>query len=524
MNLNFGKCALGAEVDRILHTFLDESPSTGEVSLTGDEPWNNKQEGFIWARGTQTDLSGSGQEYLVDLNDGDSNPSAGVRLEKSDDDQEERYRDDAGNVVSGSLAGPNIVIENTIRTYGLSWNNNLGLVTLVGGGAIKQYTFTPKDAVFADDGFTKKRVGERNGGSNPFTGTITEYEIGNLYHSSAALGKRMQHSNSLILLGGGQSLMSGHWDSQESSGNAGYVAFVTDGAALYSKEIIPIDGAEGGSGLSIRTDADEYWWDDVTTNEPGEVYHAFVTAAGQVGATPDWCFWSQGEADSHVIDTGGEITAAEYKALLLLLFQRMRTDLNPDLKIGIQGIGRRTTFSNTGGIQTIREIQQELADENSWIYILGYSHDADLYTDNIHLSDAGYTLVAPRLIRRAADIDGETVTGSTVGPTMTGASRSSTTVTVTIAHDAGTDITPTAPTDIVGFRFFDDGVEISITDAVRTNATTVTLELGSTPSGVEELYYCYDDATDITDANISEVLKDNSAQAMPLVPAKVTVT
>lgn len=502
-------------------TYVDNSPAAGLVNLTGSEPWNSKSEGFAWIRATPTDLSIGTDQYVFDMNNGSSNPSLGVRIEP-DDETRVRYRDDGGANLNSNDLEANRSVENTLRTYGVSWSNSQGLFNVVCGGAHAQETFTPGLGVFSDDTWENLYIGSRNGGSQPFTGTYEFLEIGSAFISRRALGLRMRHANMFVFIGGGQSLMSGHWSNSAATGNDdGYISFIETADALYNgAEVLTIEGATGASGLSDLTNGSSYWWHR-TNQLPGPAYDTWKAAAYDIGATPSWSLWAQGEADSAVIDNASEITAAQYKADLLAMFTQMRNDLNNQLQIGIQGLGRRSSgHSNPGGIQTIREIQQELAAENSWIHILGYSYDQALQ-DDVHLTDAGYASVAQRLIRRAAKIDGKSVSGSTSGPQITAAVRSGTTVSVTISHDAGTDFTPSS--GIVGFRFFDGGSEITINSAVRTDATTVTLTLASTPTGVEELYYCYDDASDITNANVGSVLKDNSTEALPLIPAKITL-
>ena len=184
------------------------------------------------------------------------------------------------------------------------------------------------------------------------------------------------------------------------------------------------------------------------------------------------------------------------------------------MPVVIQRIGRQTSFTNTGGIQAVRDVQFELAAENSWIHLGPDSYDQVLF-DNVHFNDTGSEVMGTRWGNRVLDILGFTV-ASAVGPSISSASRSGTTVTVTIDHDGGSDITPA--TGIEGFHFFDDSSEISINSAVRTNATTITLTLASTPTGVETLYYIYDDEDPLTLAN---VVKDNAATSMPLQSTKL---
>lgn len=505
-----------------ISSLLETNPSPGLISLNGTEPWNSKEEGFMWVRLTPTDLSAtSGDQYVMDMNDGGSSPSAGMRIREGDSDTcGNRYRDDSGDLSSQRL-NRNPAIEDTLKTIGFSWSNSQGLIRIISGGLYEEGSFAPDGGSFASAGFSRLYIGSRNGGSDAFTGTLDAYEVGSSFLSFSQLMGRMTHANTKVIAGAGQSLMDDHFDSTESGGTPGFNVFVAQGAALYSgaPEVLAVNGSTGSSALSNLSNGASYWWHR-TNQEAGPAYSTFLTTLQTQGLTPSWVFWAQGEEDSHYINGGGP-TRAQYKADLLALFTMMRNTLNTNLQIGIQGIGRRSSgYSNTGGIQTIREIQQELAAENSWIHILGYSYDTTL-TDEVHLSDAGYTSVATRMIRNAADIDGESVSGSLAGPSISGASRTGTSVTVTIAHDGGSDFTPTS--GIVGFRFFDDGSEISISSTVRTDATTITLTLASAPSGIETLYYCYDDASDITNANVTSVVRDNSSEALPLIPTKITL-
>lgn len=140
-------------------------------------------------------------------------------------------------------------------------------------------------------------------------------------------------------------------------------------------------------------------------------------------------------------------------------------------------------------------------------------------TDYQHISDAGMAIKGAWGARLAADADGQSVSGPVDGPSISGTSRSGTTVTVTLSHPSGiTDFTPTS--GIEGFRFFHGSngdmtdTEISISAAVRTDATTITLTLASVPTGsIETLYYCYDTGYSIDPAKL---VIGNDANTMPL--------
>ena len=165
----------------------------------------------------------------------------------------------------------------------------------------------------------------------------------------------------------------------------------------------------------------------------------------------------------------------------------------------IQRIGRRTGgYTNTGGIQAVREVQQEIIDAFGWCHSAAEIYDLGLY-NNVHLDDAGYVSAAVRnaqVILPVFDAGQATQTG----PRITDAIRTGTTITLTLSHDHAADFTPASAID--GFRFDDNGTPVTITAALRTDAVTVTLTLASAPlSGVETLYYGYDSMSAITPGN-----------------------
>jgi hypothetical protein len=89
---------------------------------------------------------------------------------------------------------------------------------------------------------------------------------------------------------------------------------------------------------------------------------------------------------------------------------------------------------------------------------------------------------------------------------------------VTIAHDGGTDFMPT--TGIQGFVFLDNTTPITISAAVRTDATTVTLTLASAPtSGIETLYYGY---AHLDSVDVTKLIVDNAGVKLALVSSKLT--
>lgn len=303
----------------------------------------------------------------------------------------------------------------------------------------------------------------------------------------------------------------------------GWKAYVDTSRNYYGDKVAFYNGATGGSAaLKSSIGTSNYWVNDDDPDNlvlDGDAWLTWLEIAER-GVRPDIVIIAQGEADaaSMTDDTKKE----EWKDAWRFIQAGMKQATgNSGIRFYWQGIGLRNTAS-LAGTQRIRQGQFELCQEESNNKMAGFGYD-QLTADGTHLVDAGNAVASTRLIRRIADIEGKTVTGSTIGPQITAVSRSGATVTVTLTHDAGTNFTPT--TAIKGFAFFDDSSEIVVSAAVRTDETTITLTLASTPSGsVQTLYYIYGTANgyidDLVQADLDAIVHDNSDDAMPLVPAQ----
>lgn len=270
--------------------------------------------------------------------------------------------------------------------------------------------------------------------------------------------------------------------------------------------------AIGGSALYARNNATNHWLenDGVTAgrllNESIEAHKAMNAHSNLIGF-----LWNQGETD----------VSAESKSSLKdgwkKVFDIWRSSV-AELPVFIIPPARRSdSASGDPFYDNWRDAIQELADENDWIHLtpntmINPMVDETGVSDSVHLSDAGNAANAPLVIRKVASVSGETVTGAVDGSEITGVVRVGTMVTVTVTHPAGiTDFTPT--TGIEGFKFEDDGAEISVLSAVRTNATTITLTLNSTPTGVEVLKYCYGTGFGLDPANL---VRGNDSYTIPM--------
>lgn len=470
--------------------------------------WYNMSEGYVAIRYRPYMLgSNISDQHVFYASDGTTSNTLGLRIDRAAKDMQGTYKNTGvGNAVQSHYVAQTL---NYPNAAGYAWNADK-LYTLQGG--ISRAGIPNAGLPMT---LTELAVGARNGGNDPLWGWIESAEVGKKYRKFAALGARVYNGNDILVMAAGQSLANGYFQSQQSGSSGGRNRFhETLAPARPSNAVIFADGSTGGTAASKTSDAVDYWW-DAENDRRGPVLEKFYAAVNGAGRMPYVILWSQGESDAHQI--GIYTTRALYKKCLQSIFADIRKNTGNPL-ILIQKIGRRETgYTNTtnAGMQAVREVQKELAMENSsWCFMGCESYDQPLY-DGVHPVDAGYLVFAERNARKLRNILGENLSGVD-GPKMTAASRSGTTVTVTLQHDAGTDFNPTS--DIKGFVFFAGSTQIPVSSAVRSNATTIVLTLASQPASAPEiLYYGYDAIGETA----SGFLKDNSTWAMPLRTGKI---
>lgn len=398
-----------------------------------------------------------------------------------------------------------------LHSAGVAWKPGEAFIASSGMKNLQTYTGDPS-------GITRINIGSRNANADPLVGYIMGVTISKKYPSDIQMGQALSRHFDKTIGYSGQSIAVGRFISQGTGLGDGRINMVEKWAdAQPSLDIHVFNGATGGAALLQASEnaAGNYYVHQDTGLFDGDAYAALETSMALAGNKCDLFIWSQGEQDSHHLGAA-EPTKATYKTHLKSLLDQVRS-ITGNPPVLIDPIGRRTgTFSNTGGVQLVREAQSETITENAYIHRGPEKFDQALF-DDVHPADAAYAVLGQRDGRKGLDLLGFTQAGVD-GPSITGAVRSGTTVTVTISHDGGADFTPT--TGIEGFHFFDDATEINITAAVRTNATTITLTLASTPAGTETLYYFYDAELTINTANI---VMDNATPAMALRSTKVTL-
>lgn len=142
----------------------------------------------------------------------------------------------------------------------------------------------------------------------------------------------------------------------------------------------------------------------------------------------------------------------------------------------IAGTNRRTAH-NAGitdaaynlQIDYVRMAEQDVGQEPGYTYVS--TIDLPMLADNTHLSVAGYTTSATRQGDAAVRL--LSTGASSIGPRISGMSWAGSTITATIAHNLGTDFTPTS--GITGFVVTDGSGTPGITSVARTSATAITI-------------------------------------------------
>lgn len=465
----------------------------------------DEKRGYMAARYRPYAVATGADQFLVAAHSGSAVDTIGLRLHKTDTDLQGWVRDES--ILINSLSNDVPHVAGNLQSAAICWKP--GRSSFFQGGASRTATHATNPS-----GLTEIGIGHRNATLDLLWGHVPRVEIGTEALSGALLGNRMYRPGDILAAGGGQSLMGGHFVSQQSGGAQGRAKFIETIVATRKGNVcVFVNGATGSTAASRTSNPVNYWW-DLAASARGPAFDTFYARVAESGILPGAIFWAQGEEDSHQI--GLATTRAQYKDALNAIFADMRTMFG-NVPILIQRIGRRTSFANTGGVQAVREVQQELIDEHAWCHDAAEVYDQSLF-DDVHLSDTGYAEVSRRNARKLLSLFGESVSGAD-GPRIVSVSRSGTSVTVTIAHDGASDFTPSS--GIAGFRFFSDAAEISITAAARTNATTITLTLASAPMGsVKTLYYGYDAMLGLNTAN---VVRDNAAAPMPLRTFKGTV-
>ena len=419
---------------------------------------------------------------------------------------------------------PSGQVKNQPTFGGITWEENTSLISF--GDGFAHRTVTSGVGTLGADLFANFDIGSRN--SQQINGVITKVVVSNRKKTLPQMGSMLSARTRRAIIGSGQSNMEIFFGNQDDlthapssilGDNDGQRALVTEMNNYWTgSDNFAINGATSGSRAIKGVSDVAGWWYDPANDVFGDCYENFITNAQAfiaAGGTIEAIVWDQGESD-----TGA--TYQNYYDALEIIFNKMWNDLG-DIPIIITCIGRREDSGSSNlGYNNVGTVQRDLAEAYELIHIGPEKVIQALGDGLVHMSGAGAAAHAPLLIRKIMSVLGEDVTDGVDGPSIIGAKRVGTEVTVTLLHDDGaTDFTPTS--DIAGFHFYDNTSEITINSAIRKNATEITLTLATEPSsGTEILWYIY--GTAYADRLVyTNFLKDNSTHTMPLKRARVVL-
>lgn len=320
----------------------------------------------------------------------------------------------------------------------------------------------------------------------------------------------------LNILWAGQSNAAKMFTAFSGAGNNAFTGIIDD----YYSIVNSINGATDGA--AIHKDANNgsgYYW-DLDAGTPGAACTAALTAVDNAGVNRkaiDIIVIVHGERDSYAIEDA-TITASESKSALLAYINYLRAQLGNPL-ILLTPIGADRTGSAFSGWGQMRRAIWQLWNENSSFIHENAGFWDLIYDDNTHLTQAGYEAFAGRTARRILSIFGKIPVTGTLGPRVSSVTFSPSTdrVYITIAHDAGTDISITERR----------GNSVSINGAAYINVPTSVLYINATSFQInpatnllsgDTLTYSWPWGTMLghTPANC---LKDNATNPMPLRPS-----
>lgn len=445
------------------------------------------------------------------FSDGSTNNTLGLRL----------YTDGfvrpamAAGGVAQSAQSVNRIIAGRDFPMAVTWGGG-NTKTVAGAGRTRRET-----GQTLPTSVTRLDIGSRYNGNQGFFGGIKKLVFANDRLPNTKLGALLMPSGSRGILTMGQSLADNLRRSDVDQNNNGEIAFLaqldTTWSATAGKNWL-VHGATGGAGVLYKNTTGGAWYYDDVNILYGDAWTTCEDAMNFFlggGGTIEGILFDGAQQDAGSVALTGQDYTDVYNGIKNIV-TKVRGMVGSTIPLVIMPTTGRTDTGLEERYQYLRELQWAYSASETASYRGPETFDLPK-GDTVHLSAAGYTTSGSRSSRKILAVLGAGITGVD-GAVITNASRSGTSVTVTLAHDAGTDFTPT--TGIQGFKYFDGGgSEVTISAAVRTNATTITLTLVSGVAGT--LYYGYGWLYGVTQANL---VQGNAATPMPLRAAKISVS
>jgi hypothetical protein len=259
--------------------------------------------------------------------------------------------------------------------------------------------------------------------------------------------------------------------------------------------------AIGSTALDSAADAGSGYWLNTAGGSP---YALFKAGVNSVGGKLEAVIWDQGQQDGYA----ATVSQSTYNSDLQTFFARVRSDFGQStLPIVVVPLGN---YTNAGTItdaswEGVRQAQIQVGQLTNNT-LASAMQDVPL-ADGVHYSATGFLTYGARVGQAAAFALGGNANAR--GPAIASAYKAtSTTVVVNLSHRAGSDVTPT--TGITGFQVLDGGTPATITGAVRTSATKITLTVSAALTGTVTVKYQNGKAP-----TVSAPVVDNSTNTLP---------
>lgn len=239
----------------------------------------------------------------------------------------------------------------------------------------------------------------------------------------------------------------------------------------------------------------------------------FAAAVAAAGGDFELCVLQLGESDANLMSTATMVTRlGQLQGQLKSLTGR--NDSNLHFGIVPLGIGSYLG-SSEGEFGNMRAAHVQYANNTAGAFLWSSAHDT--YTsDGVHIVAEGFSRVDRRGVKSFLARLGIGVSGA--GPRITGATRTGTTVTATVAHAGGSALLDGGGGNgaaLTGFQFFDAGAagaEISYTTSIVNS--TIVFTLASPPVGALTMAYAMmnnpHSASATTAPTLSSVVYDNA--------------
>lgn len=393
--------------------------------------------------------------------------------------------------------------------FATSWID--GVRTSAASGAS---VYKTDSVISTQTGLDRIYLGGRSSSSH-INGHIRNVKFFKQYLTPAQMGKYMVLDGERVVPVFGQSLATGLFSAQSGSTNEGEMSLMTL-ADTYWDDTVNWFANAGTAGTSLLyiegTSTDGSWWYNLATGAIGTPFQrAIDIVRGCSNGTFEAFAFVNGQSDAGSVSKQNFMDGMVAVRNILAGYAR-----NTLLKSIIVPIGSNT--DELLGYQVIAEAQQELCSTYPTLFYKAPEIFDLALSDDVHPTAASNTTIGTRLGRKLYSVLGETVTGGVNGAAGVSAVRSGTTVVFTATHDGGTDFTGTE-----GFRYFNgadyNATENTIVSTTKTDVDEFTIELTDASAGT--LYFALGSVDYVTKANL---IKDNSAQALPLQRGKWTVT